>query len=91
MLKEIKEDLKQYTFHQKMDTNDVSDFFPIKSEESLKSFLDRKHQDWNARKHGFYHLLFTTITKKKKKFAKALLHTVFDRQFIATHWWPQAG
>lgn len=91
MLQEVKDGIRQYTFHMKMDTNDVSDFFPLKNGDSMKLFMDRSHPDWNARKHGFYHLLFTTITKKKRKFAHALLHTVFTRQFIATHRWPQPG
>lgn len=91
MLQEIKEGMLKNNYHMKMDTNDVSDFFPIKDEQSLKLFMDRTHSEWDARKHGFYHLLYTTITKKKKKFARALLHTVFSRPYISSHRWPQPG
>ena len=91
MLHEVKDGIKQFCFHVKMDTNDVSDFFPLRDEHSLALFMDKNHPDWNSRKHGFYHLLFTAITNKKKKFAKALLHTIFTRHFIADHHWPQEG
>lgn len=90
-LQDVKTDLKQFCFHTKMDTNDISDFFPLKNEHSLNSFMNKNHPDWNARRHGFYHLLFTALTKKKRKFAKALLHTIFSRQFISTHRWPKPG
>ena len=91
MLLEVKEDMQQYTYHMKMDTSDVSEFFPLKDECSIKQFMDRNHTDWDTRKHGFYHLLYTTITKKKTQFARALLHTVFTRSFISAHRWPQPG
>lgn len=91
MLQEIKDEIRQFSYHMRMDTNDVSDFFPLKDPGSLSAFMDKTHPDWDARKHGFYHLLFTTLTNKKKKFARALLHTIFTRQFIATHRWPQPG
>ena len=91
MLQDIKDGMLQFSYHMKMDTIDISSFFPVKDEESLQLFMDRKHPDWNARRHGFYHLLFTALTKKKKKFAKALLHTVFSREFIGGHRWPQPG
>lgn len=90
-VQEVKDGMRQFCFHTKMDTNDVSDFFPLKNKESLSLFMDKGHPDWNARRHGFYHLLFTTLTKKKKKFAKAILHTIFSREFIANHRWPQPG
>lgn len=88
MLKEMKDDMKQYMFHIQMDRTDLSDFFPLENDEALERFMDKTHEDWEARKFGFYHLLFTTVTKQKKKFAAALLHTIFSRNFIATHRWP---
>ena len=91
MLQDVKGDMRQYIFHMKMGVTDVSEFFPIKSDSSLKRFMDRENPDWEARKHGFYHLLFTAITKAKKKFAKAILNTVFTRQYIIDHRWPQQG
>ena len=88
MLKEIKDDMKQYLFHMRMDCVDVSVFFPLKDDESLRNFMDRDHAEWHLRQKGFYHLLFTTVTKSKKKFSTALLHTLFTRNFIKTHKWP---
>ena len=91
MLKEIKEDMSKYNYHMKMDSTDISDFFPLKSEGDIKKFMDKSHDEWPLRRRGFYHLLFTTVTKNKKKFATALLHTVFTRDFISNHRWPQPG
>lgn len=91
MLKEIKEDMRQYSFHMKMDCTDLSDFFPLKTDDDLKKFFDKDHEDWNLRKRGFHHLLYTTVTNQKKKFGTALLHTLFTREFIANHRWPFPG
>ena len=87
-IKDIKRDLLQFTFHMKMDTVDLSQFFPLQSHEPLLEFMNRGHEDWNLRRKGFYHLLFTTVTKSQKKFAAALLHTLFTRNFIRKHRWP---
>ena len=91
MLKEIKTDIAQFSFHMKMDTVDLSNFFPLKTAEDLKSFMDREHEDWPMRRRAFHHLLYTTVTKNKKKFAAALLHTLFSREFVQQHYWPSQG
>ena len=41
MLKDIKQDMKQFTYHVKMDSVDVSEFFPLKNEDSLEKFFNR--------------------------------------------------
>lgn len=33
MLKEIKDELKQFSYHMRMDSLDLSEFFPLKNEE----------------------------------------------------------
>lgn len=91
MLVEIKEDMKQFTFHLRMETCDMSDFFPLKDHDTLNRFLDKSHEDWTMRRKGFYHLLFTTVTRNKKKFGTALLRILFSREFIANHKWPYPG
>lgn len=40
---------------------------------------------------AFYHLLFNTVTKNKKRFAHALLHILFTREYIRDHKWPAIG
>ena len=91
MLSDIKDDMRKFNFHMRMDTVDISDFFPLKSDADMKNFMDKSHEDWPMRRRGFHHLLFTTVTKSKKKFSTALLHTLFTRQFIANHKWPFSG
>ena len=91
MLKEIKTDMRQFTFHMRMDTCDLGSFFPLKNDTDLQSFMDRTHPDWPLRMRGFYHLLFTTVTKTKRRFGGALLHTLFSRDFVSTHRWPYPG
>lgn len=36
IVKEIRNDVKQYTFHVRMDCTDISDFFPLENDESLE-------------------------------------------------------
>lgn len=91
MLNEIKKDIQQFSFHMRMDSIDVSDFFPLKNDDDLKRFMDKNHEEWPLRRRGFYHLLFTTVTKNQKRFGTAMLHTLFSRQFISNHRWPLPG
>lgn len=88
MLKDIKADMKKYIFHMNMESQDISEFFPLKNAGDLERFMDRGHKDWQERKTGFYHLLYTTISPCKKKFSTAFLHTVFTRKFIKNNQWP---
>lgn len=91
MLKEIKGDMRQFTFHMRMDSVDVSEYFPLRDAGSLNEFFDRKHEEWPLRRRGFYHLLFTTVTTSKRKFGTGLLHTLFTRDFVSNHRWPVPG
>lgn len=90
-LKEIKEDMRQFTFHMRMDSVDISDYFPLHSEEDLTRFMDKGHEEWPLRRRAFYHLLYTTVTRSKKKFAGGLLHAIFSRNFIHENKWPYPG
>lgn len=91
MLKDIKEEMRQYNFHIKMETADVGKYFPLDCDEDLQEFMDRGHPEWPSRMKGFYHLLFTTVTQKKRRFGGALLHALFTRNFISCHRWPFPG
>ena len=91
MLKEIKDDMRQYNFHMKMDTADVGKYFPLDCDKDLQEFMDRSNNGWQSRMKGFHHLLFTTITKNKRRFGAALLHALFTRNFISSHRWPFPG
>ena len=91
MLREIKHEIAQFSYHIKMDSVDMSDFFPLKSNADLKRFIDKSHDEWPQRRKGFQHLLYTTVTKTKRRFAAALLHVLFSREFIFAHKWPYTG
>lgn len=45
MLKEIKSDMKQFTFHMRMDSTDLSEFFPLKNEQVIFSNKNVKKND----------------------------------------------
>ena len=47
--KEIKQHLVHYNYHMRMDTADISHFFPLKSNEDLKKFM-AQDEEWNQRK-----------------------------------------
>ena len=46
--REIKEQLVQYNFHQKMDTVDMSQFFPLKSDDDIDRFM-KQDKEWTRR------------------------------------------
>lgn len=91
LLREIKSDMRQFTFHMRMDSVDLSEYFPLRNDKDLDRFMNREDEEWPLRRRGFYHLLFNTVTKQKNRFASALLHTLFSRDFIANHRWHFAG
>lgn len=91
MLREIKEEMKKFYFHIKMDSIDICEFFPLKSDDDLNRFMDKTHENWEMRRKGFNHLLYCTVTKVKRRFSTALLHLLFTRDFIANHKWPFPG
>lgn len=41
LLTEIKTDMKRHVFHLNMDKSDMSDFFPLETNQDLNRFLDR--------------------------------------------------
>lgn len=88
---EIRSDVKQLAFHQKMDRVDVSLFFPVETDSQINEFLDRNNDGWEARKKGFHHLLYNAVSKCKKRFSCALLHLLFTRDYIRDHKWPLSG
>lgn len=88
---EMRSEIKQFTFHQKMDRVDVSKYFPLEDDEMLEEFMDRNNDGWDQRRRGFNHLLYNTVSRNKKRFSCALLHLLFTREFIRDHKWPMAG
>lgn len=83
--------VKQFMFHIKMSVNDISEFFPLESDAALEKFLNRSDPEWERRRNGFYHLLYNAVTNQKKRFAAALLHLLFTRDYVRTHKWPMSG
>ena len=53
--KEIKHHLVQYNFHVKMDTVDISPYFPLKTDADLEKFMN-DDDEWTNRKKESIHL-----------------------------------
>ena len=51
--REIKKHLMEYNFHLRMDTVDMSEYFPLRSDEQLQRFL-QQDDEWNQRKKESY-------------------------------------
>lgn len=90
-VKQIKSDMTKYTFRLHMNCVDIAKFFPLESDDKLEEFMDRSHEDWDARKNSFYDMLYNTVTTKRKRLACGLLHLIFTRNFIGAHKWPMSG
>ena len=88
ILADIKTDLKQLTYQRKMDSVDMSEWFPLNSAEDLEKFMNRNDDDWDSKRKGFYHLLFSAVNDTKGKFSNRLLKTLFTRDFICRNKWP---
>lgn len=51
-IREIKKDMMKYNFHMRMDTVDLNNYFPVKSDEDIDRFLEQD-EEWNLRKKVF--------------------------------------
>lgn len=92
LLQGVSEQIHKATFKTLMnDDVDISEFFPVESEEKLQQFMDRDHPQWNARRNGFYQFLYTVATNNKKGFARGMIKAIFSRQYIRTVKWPTSG
>lgn len=49
--KELKQHFMEFNFHVKMDTIDMSDYFPLTSDSDIQNFM-RHDDEWNQRKKG---------------------------------------
>lgn len=79
------------TFQNVMQGADISEFFPVESNEQLEQFMDRSHPEWNSRKTEFYHYLYTIASEIKKGFARGMIKALFSRQYIVAVKWPSTG
>lgn len=76
-----------FTFHTKMNTDGVSEFFPANDNETIMKFLE-EDADYKARRHGFYELLKTCMSTTKKKFGDSLINTLFTVHYKSYTRWP---
>lgn len=83
--------VEKATFLTLMQGTDISEFFPIETNHQLHLFMDRGHPEWENRKNEFFNFLLTIATNVKKGFARALIKSLFTRQFISTVKWPSPG
>ena len=83
--------VQRATFQTVMGGSDVSEFFPVESNDQLDLFMDRMHPEWESRKKEFYNLLFSVATDDKKAFGRGLIKALFARQYICKVKWPSFG
>ena len=83
--------VQRATFNTVLNGCDISDFFPVETNQQLEAFMDREHPQWESRKLEFYHFLYTTASKTKRGFAKGLINALFKRTYISEVKWPSSG
>ena len=69
----------------------IDDFFPIKQDSDLRRFLDKTDGQFNLRRDEFEAMLYLNVTrnvKSKRPFESYLLASVFSRDYISSHRWP---
>ena len=66
-------------------------FFPLRSLENLREFMDRDHPDFEIRMEEFQNLMLLAISDSIQKFADALMDIFFTREFAAEIKWPSLG
>lgn len=70
---------------------DIDEFFPIKSLNQVKSFLNKSDGLFHLRREEFENFVYCNVTKNnklKRPFEATLMATVFARDFITSHKWP---
>ena len=82
---------KLVMFHKGFSKKHVHMFFPLRSQENLRDFMDRQHPDFEIRMEEFQHLMLLTISDSIQKFADALMDIFFTREFAAAVKWPSPG
>ena len=83
--------VQKATFQSVMQTSDISEFFPVESNDQLEQFMDRNHPEWPSRRAEFYNFLLTVTSKVKKGFARGLIKALFSRTYILTVKWSNTG
>ena len=72
---------------------EVSDFYPLDSNEQIDIILDKSDPEFEPRRHGLIELLKTSVSKETdpKKFAHILRKAIFYRKYTAEHKFPPFG
>ena len=87
----IRDQVQKATFNTVMQGTDISEFFPVETNQKLQLFMDREHVEWESRKNEFYNYLYTVASTIKKGFARGLIKALFTREYIVTAKWPSNG
>lgn len=83
--------VEKATFKSVMNDCDISEFFPVETNQQLELFMDREHPQWESRKMEFYHFLYSIASNNKKGFAKGMINALFKRTYICQVKWPSSG
>ena len=88
MVMNLRQELKMQTLHQKNPSVNVSNIFPVNSQEDIQKFLDNSDGLFQARCNGFYEYLFMVRAPTQKKFKENLKNLLFSDTYCEKHHWP---
>ena len=83
--------VQKATFNNLMAGCDISEFFPVESQQQLEIFMDRNHPEWPSRRTEFQNFLLTIVSNKRRGFGNGLIKALFTRAYICTVKWPSYG
>ena len=92
-LNRMEKELQRLAFDIDMNRPDITDFFPIKDNGSIREFLSNEDGNFKERRKQFEFLLYDVSSKQKthqKQFGEALKKLLFTRDYVSSHRWPNA-
>lgn len=85
---ELRDEMKNSLFQFKMETANLTNYFPAKTNDDIYRFLE-EDTEFNMRRRGFNELLKTVATPTRKKdFSVNLLSTLFTLEYKREKRWP---
>ena len=93
-LSEVKDLLKRLACNADMESVDLQPYFPCQDNETLLRFLSNNDGQYEKRRKALDSFLYSIVTSnnsKKRLFSDALFHSLFSREYILNHLWPNKG
>ena len=70
-----------------MKSVNISDFFPVQDDETMRKYL-LKDADYEERKKQLYTVILNNVADTKKKFGTHVMKAIFSQNYILNHRWP---